>query len=315
MENIIKAAFLGHAIGDALGVPVEFCNRSELTFNPVKDFRSFGVWNQPAGTFSDDSSMMFCTVEALCNGLSYENIARNFEKWYTNGYWGAHNELFDIGGTSRKAIINFINGNNVAEKCGLDTESSNGNGSLMRILPLAFYLANEKDINTRYKTVMNVSSITHMHPRSILSCFIFIEYCILLLKGHKKFNAYSIMQEQILTFINTSKFNQNEILFFNRILEKKIFEEKEEDIQSSGYVIHTLEASFWCFLNTETYLDAVLKAVNLGEDTDTTGAVTGGLAGLYYGISEIPTHMITNLAKANEIQGLSKKFCKSLTHE
>lgn len=314
MLDQIKAAFFGHAIGDALGVPVEFYNRSDLKKNPVTGFRAYGAWNQPAGTFSDDSSMMFCTVEALCNGLNYNDMAQNFVKWYQQGYWGAHDELFDIGGTTRRALDAFIADPHKAEACGEFAESSNGNGSLMRILPLIFYLQTEPDVQKRYEVVKKVSSITHMHLRSVLACFIFVEYGLLLLQGHEKFKAYQALKDQISGFLATKQFNEAEIVLFDKVLKANIAEFKEEQIFGSGYVLHTLEASLWCFLNTNTYLDACLKAVNLGADTDTTGAVTGGLAGLYYGLEAIPLDLTIKLAKMVEIERLSERFYESLNH-
>lgn len=310
--NQVKAAFLGHAIGDALGVPVEFYNRADLKKNPVTGFRAYGAWNQPAGTFSDDSSMMFCTVEALCNGLDYNAIAHNFVKWYQDGYWGAHDQLFDIGGTTRKALDTFMADPHKAEVCGEFAESSNGNGSLMRILPLVFYLSNETAVQKRYEIVKNVSSITHMHLRSVLACFIFVEYGILLLNGHEKFEAYDLLKKSIADFLKTQEFNLDEIRLFGKILNVNISEFKEEQIFSTGYVLDTLEASFWCFLNTNTYLEACLKAVNLGADTDTTGAVTGGLAGLYYGLEAIPPDLTIKLAKMVQIEHLCERFYESL---
>ena len=97
MKKQISAAFLGQAIGDALGVPVEFKSRAYLKKNPVKDYLGYLCWNQPPGTFSDDSSMMFCTAESLCKGVvDINDIAKKFVNWYKNGYWGAHHELLSL---------------------------------------------------------------------------------------------------------------------------------------------------------------------------------------------------------------------------
>src|ERR1700759_2325932 len=97
----IEGCFLGLAVGDALGVPVEFESRESLRLDPVTGMRGYGTWNQPAGTWSDDSSLTFCTAESLCNGYDLEDIGKNFVKWMTEGYWTAHNNVFDIGGTTR----------------------------------------------------------------------------------------------------------------------------------------------------------------------------------------------------------------------
>ena len=103
LKNKIFGAYYGEAIGDALGVPVEFKSRSSLTVEPITDFIGFKCWNQPPGTFSDDSSMMFCTAESLLKGYNLENIGSLFVKWYKEGYWGAHDKLFDIRGTTRRS--------------------------------------------------------------------------------------------------------------------------------------------------------------------------------------------------------------------
>jgi ADP-ribosylglycohydrolase len=104
----------------------------------------------------------------------------------------------------------------------------------------------------------------------------------------------------------------SEIAIFNRLLAGNIFEEPEDTISASGYVLHTLEASIWCLLTTGNYRDAVLKAVNLGEDTDTTSAVTGGLAGLLYGLESIPEDWISQLARHKDIENLAERFAGKL---
>ncbi|GAB3998508.1 ADP-ribosylglycohydrolase family protein [Spirosoma daeguense] len=311
MFEQIKAAFLGAAIGDALGVPVEFSSREALTRNPVKEMTGYGTWNQPPGTFSDDSSMLFCTAESLCNGFDIRDIANQFIKWYEQGFWGAHNEVFDIGGATRQAIIRVKNGTSPEVSGGM-TEHDNGNGSLMRILPLVFFLADEPSIEQRFKAVKLVSGITHHHFRSVMACFIYTEFGRVLLQNTDKFVAYRNMQETVNQYISNSSFAAKEIQLFDRILQHDIVHFEEDTIQSSGYVLHTLESSIWCFLTTNSYSEAVLKAVNLGGDTDTTACVTGGLAGLYYGLQSIPGQWIQGLARQNDIVALAERFANAI---
>ena len=309
MIEQIKGAFLGAAIGDALGVPVEFFSRESLTLNPIKDMIGYGVWNQPPGTFSDDSSLLFCTAESLCYGFNLTDQANRFIRWFQTGYWSAHNEVFDIGGATRYAIGRLIMGTDPTISGGMQ-ENDNGNGSIMRILPLIFYAKRETSISERYRLTKLLSGITHYHFRSVLSCFIYVEFGIALLALTDKIAAYQQMQATVNDFIRRQPFSTQEIKLFDRVLQQDIRSIGEHNIQSSGYVLDTLESSLWCFLNESTYRDCVLKAVNLGGDTDTTATVTGGLAGLFYGYEAIPTHWILQIAKREEIADLINRFAE-----
>lgn len=311
MKNKIESGLFGVAIGDALGVPVEFKSRENLKQNPVVDMMGFMSWHQPPGTFSDDSSLAFCTAESLCRDFDIEDMAITFVKWMQEGYWGAHNRVFDIGGTTRYSLARIVKGES-ARNSGNFFEEDNGNGSLMRILPLVFYLQKEKDIEVIYQKVKAVSSITHAHFRSVFACFIYVVYCLEILKDKDKFEAYKEMQNVLSKFLEDKKYNPAEIQLFQKILKNDIWTYPENEIRASGYVLHSLEASFWCFLNSDSYEETVLKAVNLGEDTDTTGAIAGGLAGIYYGIENIPQKWIDSLARSNDIKDLADRLSKKL---
>jgi ADP-ribosyl-[dinitrogen reductase] hydrolase len=194
-----------------------------------------------------------------------------------------------------------------AELAGRTDEQSNGNGSLMRIAPLLFYLF-DKPVNERFEITKQVSSITHGYIRSVIACYYYLEFALHLLEGEDKFQAYKDLQTLIPAFLNSLSIDPAEISRFDRLLKGNIYELEEDHIQSTGYVVHTLEASVWCLLNSYNYRDAVLKAVNMGLDTDTTGAVTGGLAGLLYGLDDIPEHWIKQLARHADIENLSERF-------
>ncbi|TCI95058.1 ADP-ribosylglycohydrolase family protein [Tenacibaculum sp. M341] len=319
MKNKIEAMFLGLAIGDALGVPVEFKSRYYLNNSPVTDMLEFGSHHQPKGTWSDDSFLTFCLADSLCNGYSCSDIANTFAKWYTDTLWTAHGEVFDIGIATNSAIHAFIKGT-PATLAGGDGEFDNGNGSLMRISPIAFYVK-DKPIEERFAIVKDVSSITHRHIRSVISCFIYVEFLLELLKGIDKIEAYKNMITAVNGFLYSNAIcSQAEIDRFHRVLENKVNDYdieplrtlEEKQISGSGYVLNTLEASIWCFLTTNSYTDSVLKAVNLGEDTDTTACVTGALSGLYYGIDEIPEKWKEVLVKKEEIIELSHQFAQKM---
>lgn len=319
MENIVKAGIFGVCIGDALGVPVEFRSRDQLKRSPVTTMRALGTHRQPAGTWSDDSSLMLCLADSLCKGYDLEDIALKFLQWYNAEVWTPHGSVFDIGIATSQAIHRISKGTSPT-LCGGTGEFDNGNGSLMRILPLLFYIK-DFPIEKRFDIVKDVSSITHGHIRSVLACFIYLEFALEILKGKDKWEAYKAMQKTAREFLDNNPIcSQEEMDKFHRILELKVGEYdidplhtlEEEEISSSGYVLSSLEASLWCFLNSESYSEAVLKAVNLGEDTDTTGAITGGIAGIYYGFENIPEEWVSVLARKEDIEELCIKLEQKL---
>ncbi|MET3881077.1 ADP-ribosylglycohydrolase family protein [Chitinophaga sp. OAE865] len=311
MQQQITGAFYGIAIGDALGVPVEFKTRSYLSENPITTFTGYGCWNQPPGTFSDDSSLTFCTAESLITGYNLQNMADTFVRWSLEGYWGAHNEVFDIGHTTRRALQRCATGTSPLVSGGFE-EFENGNGSLMRMMPLAFFLINENDIHARYQLTREVSGITHQHFRSVLGCFIYVEFLRALLSIKNPRDAYLQMQRSVNAYLGTQPFNPAEIKLYERVLQQNIAEIPEQQIISSGYVIHTLESALWCLLNTSGYRDCVLAAVNLGGDTDTTGAVAGAAAGLHYGFDQLPAQWIGQVVKSAEIGHLANRFMAAI---
>ena len=304
--HAIKAALFGLAVGDALGVPVEFKSRQTIGVNPVTDMIGYGTYNLPAGTWSDDSSLAFCLAEALTQGFDLQVIGQNFVKWKNENYWTPRGHVFDIGVATRQAISRLANGESPELAGGFD-ETDNGNGSLMRILPLLFYL-HDKPIDERYDITGKVSSITHGHIRAVIACFYYLEFAKQIFEGKDKFEIYRDLQTEISDHLISLAINPTEISKFDRLLKSDISKLDEAEIQSSGYVLHTLEASIWCLLTTDNYKEAVLKAVNLGDDTDTTGAVTGGLAGLLYGFDNIPEAWLQQIAKYKDIEDLAKRL-------
>lgn len=311
MLEKIKGGIFGLAVGDALGVPVEFKSREYLRIHPIRDLTGYGTWNQPLGTWSDDTSLTLCLCEALTVDYDIEFIGKLFVNWYQKGYWGAHHKVFDIGLTTRESLERISKGES-AKFSGNFLEESNGNGSLMRILPLVFYLKDTSDLQQIYRFVKEVSSITHAHFRSCFSCFIYCVLGIHIISHNDKKLAYQKMQIDIQNFIRTNNFNANELMLFDKIILKKIWSLDENEIKSSGYVLDALEASLWSFYRTESYEEAVLKAVNLGKDTDTTGAITGGLAGLYYGFNKIPEYWKFRIARYDDVENLVNEFTNKI---
>jgi ADP-ribosyl-[dinitrogen reductase] hydrolase len=310
-RNIYKDILFGIAVGDALGVPVEFKSRKSIAENPVTDMIGFGTHHQPPGTFSDDSSLSFCLAEALTQQLSLETIADNFIAWLDKNYWTARGNVFDVGILTAQAIKRLAQGCSPALSGGIEI-TDNGNGSLMRILPLLFYIK-DKGLDDRFKITKQVSSITHGHVRSVIACFYYLEFARQIVEGIEKFKIYKNLQTEIVEYLTSISVDLNEIKLFDRLLRSDISALSDSHISSSGYVLHTLEASIWCLLTTDDYKTATLKAVNLGDDTDTTGAVTGGLAGLLYGFDTIPKNWLHQLARKDDIEDLAKRLLEFAT--
>ncbi|WP_299677515.1 ADP-ribosylglycohydrolase family protein [uncultured Dokdonia sp.] len=309
ISDKIKGGIIGVAVGDALGVPFEFLTKEQMQDNPATNMVGYGSHHQPLGTWSDDSSLTFCLMEGLLEGYNTKTIANKFIDWCDHNYWTPHGDVFDIGVTTRQAIF-YMKQGHTPEICGGMDEYSNGNGSLMRILPIVFYLQNENDIQKRFQITKDISSLTHAHIRAVLACFIYVEYCLELLKKTDKIKAYKAMQLTVNEFLETSDINTKEINFYYSILQEDIYKTDKERISGSGYVVNSLKASLWCFINTTTYKEAVLTAINLGQDTDTTAAITGGLAGLYYGNHKIPKKWKHQLVNYEKIEDLIARFTK-----
>lgn len=310
-DKLIHSALFGVAVGDALGVPVEFRNREYLNANPVTDMLAYGTHNQPAGTWSDDSSLTFCLAETLADKYDLKRLANRFVSWRRYAYWTPHGAVFDVGIATSEAIYRLEQGINPLVAGGAD-ELDNGNGSLMRILPLLFYVK-DMSIENRYKYVSDVSSLTHRHIRSVLGCFIYIEFALRLLNGVDKFEAFIQTKDSVNDFLNNNAIcSDNEINKYHRLLMNPVYECAEDEIASSGYVVHSLEAALWCIFKEDDFEKTVLKAVNLGSDTDTTAAIAGGLAGLLYGLDAIPQKWIDQLARKDDIMDLCNRLEKRL---
>ena len=306
-----KAGIIGLAIGDAMGVPLEFSIREQLMQNPTTEMEEYGSHNVPKGSWSDDTSMTLATIDAIIQdkNINYNTIGTNFLKWMKNGEYTANGKVFDIGRTCLTAISKFETKQEKAEKCGGINELDNGNGSLMRILPLVYYCysrnMDEKEI---YEVVKNVSSITHGHEISVMGCFIYVMYGIELLSNKNLLDAYKIIKK----IKYNAYFSKETINKYDRILKHNIKKYSLNDINSTGFIINTLEATLWVLFNTESYNQSIIGAINLGDDTDTVGACVGGLAGLYYGFENINKTWQKDLLKYNYIVDLCNKFNKVL---
>lgn len=296
---------IGIAAGDALGLPAQFYDRKILDKYPLTEMADSE--EGAAGTYSDDTAMTLCTLASLAENnwkLDLQDIMDRFIKWLGYGYMAVDNKPIDVGIATRKAIQLAYEGVPL-DKCGGKNEWDCGNGSLMRISPLIFYFhicPNENILQVTSK----VSALTHAHERCIMCCYIYIRLGLAVLDapGADKAKLFKKVMQNLIPDLKQN-FSADETILLARLYDIDEFIKTERDaIKSSGYVIDTLEASLWCFLTTDSFAACILKAVNLGGDTDTTAAVAGALAGLYYGYDEIPGDWVEKLLGKENIYTL-----------
>lgn len=302
-------ALLGSLVGDALGVPVEFSAREVRDADPVTGMRGYGTWNQPPGTWSDDGAMTLVTADVLAQkGWDSAAMMEGFRRWLDEGWWTARGNVFDIGSTTRKAIDRYaITGDH--RTCGQSSETSNGNGSLMRCLPASLWLLEQAD-DDLIRRAGEVSALTHAHPRSQMACAWHALWCRAALNHGGLFEVQRSVNEALDEHLPDADRSA-----FARISSGGVLRLPRRQVSSDGYVISTLEASLWCLAHQRTYAETVLAAVNLGGDTDTTAAVVGGMAGWWYGIQAVPTVWIQAIPRSNDVRELAEHFAQRCLHQ
>lgn len=310
----LPTALLGLSVADAIGVPVEFQSREELDQNPVTDIRGFGTYHQPPGYFSDDSSLAFGLAESLATGkFDLADQAQRLINYKYAGYWTPANRIFDIGITTSTAIdrlLNIVREGRATELPGLREyaqESDNGNGALMRIFPLYAFLR-DKPVDTWLGYIWQHSALTHGHVRSALCCFLYLRFCAHLIAGRDKLTALAVARRELRDLMTREQVAAKEHAALATLLEADFATLARTQVRGSGYVVQCLEAALWCLVQAGDYREAVLLAVNLGEDTDTTACVVGAPAALLYGREAIPANWLAALARREEIIDLGERL-------
>ncbi len=303
----VAGGILGVAVGDALGLPVEGVPRACLKASPVTGMQGYGSHNKPPGFWSDDTSLTACTAESLLSGFDPEDLGRRFWQWLRCGYWTPSGRAFGIGGTTWRALQRLGRGES-ALSSGEKGEESNGNGSLMRILPVALYFsaAPEQDL---LEAIHTASAITHAHPRSLVACGLYGLWVRGLVAGSGPREAYQAVVSRAPEVYSEPPY-AGELSHFRLFLSGRLADLPEEEIPSSGYVVDTLLAAGWAFLTSSGFAETVLRAVNLGGDTDTVAAVAGGLAGVCYGVRDIPRAWREALARSGDLAALAARFAR-----
>lgn len=315
MKNIWIDGIMGVVIGDALGMPVQFTERNEVKKSPVAGMEGYGTYNMPPGTWSDDSSMTLAALDSIqaLGKIDSNDIMKRFVDWYEKGAYTPHGFAFDIGATCEEAICRYGNPYSYKE-CGCTGEYSNGNGSLMRIMPVCLYVyeqvkSGEITEEKGLELIHEVSALTHAHLRSKMACgfYYFMVKAILDEEGELISKLQKGVDEAI-RFYHRDVTNLVQMSHYGRLFHlDEFFTVPENEIKSTGYVVDSLEAAVWSLITTESFKDGLLKAVNLGGDTDTIGAIAGGLAALHYGYGSIPEEWKTKIIKREEIIALCEQ--------
>ena len=319
-KNYWFDGIMGVVTGDALGDAVQFMSRERvLARGKVKGMEDGGPFNTPAGTWTDDSAMTLATLASIVDKkeIDLDDIAGNFVKWLHAGEFTPFGAAFDIGITCADAINQYARYHDV-KTCGKTGERANGNGALMRIMPACLYYyakqaKGEISVEEAVEGVIAIASLTHNHLRTNIcnGIYYFCVKSILDNKSEAKKPLIVLLQEGINNgrmYFEKESTNLSEMSNLSRMFTLDVFKNVDEDkIASSGYVLHTIEAAIWSLINTDSLKEALLKAVNLGDDADTVGAVTGGLAGLYYGYNEIPNDWISVIQRREWIEDMCKQ--------
>ncbi len=300
-ENRLKGCMLGLAIGDAMGAPVEFMKRG--TFEPVTGYRGGGKFCLNAGEWTDDTAMALCLAQSLidCKGFDPIDQLNKYLQWIDTGYMSCTGKMVGLGKTCWRSLVRYRRTGQAYTD--IKHEKFSGNGSLMRLAPVCIYCADDLDKAVHYAALS--SKTTHGSPIAVDCCRYFAYLILKIMYGSEKDTLFSD------SFVSdTYRYFADEPLHreLNSIIQYEYISKSEDEIQSSGYAIHSLEAALWSFYHTNTFEDAILKSVNLGDDADTVGAITGQLVGAFYGISGISDAWVNGLSQLDLIKAVFEAF-------
>ena len=310
-NNIWLNGVMGVVVGDALGCPVQFMDRSELRERgPVTEMEGHGTYNMPVGTWTDDSSMSLALLASIRDKgtIDLEDIMKRFAGWLVEGEYTPFGQSFDIGGGTMAAITRYLSDRDI-NTCGGTTDHDNGNGSLMRIMPACLYAYDRKLSDTdAIKMIHDVAGLTHNHIRGQIACGLYY-FCVKSILDDEGSLSERLQKGLYRGFV----FYKNnlsiltEIAYYGRLIDiNELAEIPEKDIRSSGYVVDSIEAAIWSLVKTGSFRECLLKAVNLGDDTDSIAAIAGGLAGLYYGYDNIPSEWLSVIQRREWIEEMCR---------
>lgn len=299
-ENQIQHFFINAMVADAFGVPVEF--RVRDTYH-VDGMTGHGTYDQPVGSWSDDSSLTLVLAENLTHHGSPTTMMQRFVAYLQEGEYTPSGTTFDVGAGTSRAIMAFIK-DTPAEQSGDRSEYANGNGALMRLAPLAFVLVNEPSVDVRLHDEQAYTTTTHGHPRSVIASTIYVELLRALLRGHSLTDGLATAHRTM----ERCRFDRDEYNYFDRIWERDFAQTPVTMIRSIGYVVDTLEAAIWLNLNAESLDELIIKAANLGEDTDTIAQIATCLFSAAHPDATVPADWAKQLVHTDQMDTIIHDF-------
>lgn len=307
----IKNCIYGLTIGDAMGVPIEEYDRKRLLNKPVTKMLGWGNYYVPEGSWSDDTSMTLATMDSIIEskGVDVTDIANKLCEWVNDNKYTPTGELFSITDTTRFSLMRFWDSKNALTSGGVKP-STNDNGSLIRMSPIALYCFYKKLSDKKiYDLVYKTSSITNANIISIISCFIYVKLMIYILNGKTIEEAYKLIRR----YKYDKFFDLSYLEEFDRLIKEDISKLSIDEIESDNFCVHALEATIWVLLNTNSFESAIIGAINLGECTDNIGSLTGAIAGIVYKNKSMPKEWIDSLQRKDFIDKLTRKYNTYLT--
>jgi ADP-ribosyl-[dinitrogen reductase] hydrolase len=292
-----KGTFIGLAIGDALGAPVQFKKRGSFK---ITYYTSGGRYKVKVGEYTDDTAMALCLGDSLLRkGFDLKDQLDTYLKWLEDGLFSSKHKAFDIGQTVFRSLSNYKRKGDLISP--LRNEKFSGNGSIMRLAPVVIYFHTDFEKAVFYSG--ESSKTTHSSPIAVDSAKLLGAILWWFINGSKK--------DEVLAKIQKLSFHPA----LSDITGGSFLHKKEDEIKSSGYAIDTLEAALWCFYNTNSFEKGLIKAVNLGDDADTVGAVYGQIAGAYYGIDNIDEKLIRPVKNHELILQMAENLYKKGLNE
>jgi ADP-ribosylglycohydrolase len=291
---------LGLAVGDAVGTTVEF--RSPGSFEPVTGMIGGGPFRLKPGEWTDDTSMALCLAESLIEVGTFDPVDQlgRYVRWWKHGHLSSTGSCFDIGNTVSRALNRFLKTGE--QFCGATDPTTAGNGSLMRLAPIALFFA--ADVEQALDRAADSSRTTHAAPAAIDACRYFAGLLVGALRSTPKEELLMPRYSPVPGYFESHAL----IPEVDEIARGSFLQREPPEIVGSGYVVRSLEAALWAFHRSRNFKEGCLLAVNLGDDADTTGAIYGQLAGAYYGEYGIPEDWRVKLAQRELIEAIAAEL-------
>ena len=292
-SNLSRAtgAFVGLAVGDALGTTLEFSGRDQ---NPLHtEMVGGGPFGLQAGEWTDDTSMALCLADSLLakGRFDAKDSMDRYVRWWREGENSSNGTCFDIGITISGSLSRYEQSGD--PWCGLTDPNTSGNGSLMRLVPIPIFF--HHDVEQAKAMAIAQSRTTHASTESIEACE---HYCMLIVEAINGDSKDRVLRER------TSQASEK----IQQIVHGDWKHKTREQIESTGYVVHSLEAALWSVYTSTSFEETLVKAVNLAGDSDTVGAIAGQLAGALWSYEAIPSRWLQLLKRREHIVGLAKKL-------